>query len=204
MSTQKRALNVLPYRGIGKPAGYSCYHLPYPNRSLASGSAPQDPAGAPSKFKLEVLSVTLADFDGKAIIVNLLTLSGISTKTLTFDDDTAPPSTASSINIMGLTTVAQIAAQIQLAFELAGFRSYIGFNNTVWVYQSLGGTDGNQTIEFTGDLSGEIEINGISDFIGFNVFMYGGTSINVPVLWGPRRGLSQSTPNNVQFATTPV
>lgn len=192
-----RALNVVAYRGIGKPAGYDCYTLPY-SRPLGSGVAPKAPAGAPARLKIEVLSSTLADFDGKQFRLNLLTEETIVAHTFTFDDDTPPPSTATNINIQGLS-IGQIAEEIQNSLELAGFRTYHEIGNVVWVYQMLGGDSGNTEVVFpSGDLTGELSFNDVTDLVGFDPKFYGGTSIDVPVLWGPRRGMASSTPDMVK------
>ena len=205
-----RARNIVPYgaNGIGKPSGYSHYANPF-RRPLGSGVGvgARAPAGNPAKFKIKVLSATIADFDGKAIIVPLVqaTSESFDSRTFTFDDDAPPPSTATAINLQGLTTVAEIAAEISAAFTLAGFVVRPGFElDELWIFQPIGGDHGNQEITFTGDLTGEVSINDVTDLVGFEVFMYGGNTIEVPLLWGPRRGLGPTTPNNLQSELAPA
>jgi hypothetical protein len=200
-----RALSALNYvNQIGCPSGYHRYTNPYARE--VNGVNVGSPAGAQARLKFVVLSTTLADFDGKQI--SLINIGSASAPvTTTFDDDAAPPSVINTIRISGLTTVAQIAEQCKITFALQGFviEDADPADGEFWIIQPIGGDAGNATVAFpSGDLSGEIEINGIDDFVGFDVKFYGGNSIDVPVQYGPRFGLAPGPIDLVQFVEQPV
>jgi len=184
------------YANYGAPAGYNPYRWPYAINS-------QVPLpGSAAKVTLEVLTSTLINYDGQTLTGFVITATGAQAFTLTFDDDTAPPSTSTAINISGLGTTTLIAEQIALAFELNGFR--VSQNGAkLNIYQPLAGDQGNVEMVVAGPLSDDLSINGIDDFVGFNVFFFGG-SILIPKLWGPQRGYVPSRPSQVPFEQVPV
>ncbi len=203
------ARNPLNYHGIGIPAGYRRPSNPYyvnTGRPVALSVITRAlaPAGARAKLEMTVLSTTLADFDAKALLLPLM-IGGTFTKT--FDDDAAPPSTATVIKIMGLTTVAQIAAEIVASCNIAGVGHFPAVDHgdgSLTIYQPFGGDSGNGELEFTGDLTGELSVNGQTDLVGMDVYFYGGNSVDVPLLWGPMRGMGPTTPNNLRFSVAPA
>lgn len=193
-----RARNSYDIRGgIGVPAGYGRYPNPFDGNKEDSGAMATAMAGAHAKIKLIVLSNTIADFDGKTLQTQIVTRETVTNVTLTFDDDAAPPSTASAINIQGLATIAAIADQIQLAFELNGCRVVDKGAGELWIYQPVPGDAGNVEI-LCSDFTGELQINNVTDFTAFNPKWYGGVSFDQPVLWGKMRGMAAGEIDNLQ------
>jgi hypothetical protein len=186
-------MSVVNYKNYGRPAGYQSYDWPYNKQNLP---------GTKAKFHLMVLTTTVADLDGATLTVPvLLTPTQLSNIVLTFDDDAAPPSTATTIKIQGLVNSDDIAEQIALSLSLIGLE-VVREVNELYVTQSFQGSNGNGEIESTGLGADEIAINGIDDFVGHNVFFWDGND-QIPKLWGPQRGFVGSVPT-VPFAQVPV
>jgi len=187
-------MNIVHYKNYGKPlVGYDGYDWPYSSQHIP---------GTKAKFHLQVLTGTASALDGATLVVPvLLTPTQLSPITLTFDDDTVPPSTASAINISGLATAAAIAEQIALSLTLIGLE-VVQDSDDLYVTQSFQGSLGNSEIESTG-LDDVVAINGVIDYAGFNVFFWDGGE-QTPQLWGPQRGFRSTTVPSVPSSATPV
>lgn len=191
------ARNVLNYFGIGIPKAYTKYVMPFFSGSIMTNQRNRIMSGRQARCEMTVISSVLADFDGKSF---LIPKPPFDNTIRTFDDDTAPPSTISSINIMGLTTAAQIAEQIEASL-LLGANPFVVQRSgaSLKIFQPLGGDSGNTIITLTGDFTGELDINGITVFAGVSVYMFGGASFDVPCAVGPVRAFGQSTADTPAF-----
>lgn len=203
------AVNDIRYSGPGLPRGYRSYPLQYQQIKLVNSSPTAvvyAPAGKRAVLDLQFVSTTVADYDGLALKFKSTQSAVIADTTFTFDDDAAPPSIANVVKLSGLTTVVQIAAQLALSMSLVDqefkFRCLNLGGGLLRIFQTQPGSDGNTIVDFTGDWDGLIEINGIDAFSVDNVYFYGGVSLDVPALWGPKRGLIPS--NTAIVKSTPV
>jgi len=162
-------------------------------------------SGSRAYLDLQFISTTAADYDGLALkFMAAQTPAYVSDTIFTFDDDAAPPSVANVVRIQGLATVVLIAAQMELSLRLVAipnrFRCVNRGGGLLRLYQTVPGSDGNTLVDFTGDWSDLISINGVTDFAANDVYFYGGTSLDVPALWGPKRGMLLSGGADIPFA----
>jgi len=189
------ARNRLNYNTYGCPPGYKRLTIPrWYNRNFA---------GAPAIARMKVLSGTVADFDGLTIQGFILSSTGNTAFTLTFDDDAAPPSTSTVIKIQGLATAASIAEQIRLAMSLLGFQVSRDVDE-LSIAQPTPGSQGSTEIVVSSLLSDVISVNGIADFVGHTVFFYNGMTIEVPLRWGLSRGFGPGLVSHLQSEEIPV
>lgn len=196
MSIGRSTYNKL--NSYGLPNKYHTYTQPY-NHPVASA-----PAGVPAVAIMEILSNTPADFDGRTITFTVLdSYDSSQSFTLTFDDDTFPPSTNLAVNIKGLTTVTDIAFELRQSLELRGFRVRQSAGK-LWVRQPFGGDGGNTTIVLGGNLTAKLEINGVEDFDLYDVSFYNGLSLVNPAIHGEGFGMLPGTADHVGAVSIPT
>ncbi len=129
----------------------------------------------------------------------------------TFDDDAAPPSTASVIKIQGLTSVFDIATQIALAINLAApgmsrpnaFKAYVsaGDPSKVIVLSLPGGSRANLLATVPDDFNDVLQFNDVTDFNAAIPYFFGGSDLSIPARFGMNYAM---LPNIVSSPSVPI
>ena len=176
---------------LGLPRLYSVGRINRVRGDSLRGVSPYGPIGfRPAVLTIKVVDDTLASFDGKSFQLGFplgTSYSAFAQQGFTFDDDTNPPTTGSTIKIGTLTTEAQIAEQIALAINLTVTSRPHAFHAVqsgalVTVYSNAGSRGNNGANVFTGfeDL---LVVNGLDDFTLQPLF-HGGADLDIPARWG--------------------
>jgi hypothetical protein len=187
---------VYPLKAYPPPSRYDLARYPERYRYRVGGRR--------ARMTIEVLDASdLTAFDGEVITLAYPLDSLPATYTTqahTFDDDAAPPSTATDIKISGLTTRAEIAEQIALSVNTAGINTF-GQGIKAWVNplrenvvileQQYAGYRANLVPQvFAGGLDGLLLVNGLEldapSESDSTLYFEGGVDF-IPGIIGPRR-----------------